>query len=88
MPHRGRLASLVVLNDFPFRNLLYKASGKNEIPVEIEDAIDDMPTHIAISNTKAFSSGDKQKKTKKMIQKFRLKSNFTRKIVDTCIPSY
>jgi len=66
MPHRGRLASLVVLNDFPFRNLLYKASGKNEIPVEIEDAIDDMPTHIAISNTKAFSSGDKQKKTKKM----------------------
>jgi 2-oxoglutarate dehydrogenase E1 component len=66
MPHRGRLATLVVLNDFPFRNLLYKASGKNEIPVEIEEAIDDMPTHIAISNTKAFSSGNKSKKTKKM----------------------
>ena len=32
MPHRGRLATLVVLNDYPFRNLLYKASGKNDIP--------------------------------------------------------
>jgi len=27
MPHRGRLATLVVLNEYPFRNLLYKASG-------------------------------------------------------------
>lgn len=56
MPHRGRLATLVVLNDYPFRNLLYKASGQNDIPEEIVDRIDDMPTHIAVSNSKKFSS--------------------------------
>lgn len=59
MPHRGRLATLVVLNDYPFRNLLYKAAGANDIPEEINDRIDDMPTHIAISNTKKFTSGSK-----------------------------
>ena len=59
MPHRGRLATLVVLNDYPFRNLLYKASGKNDIPVEIDDRVDDMPTHIAVSNSKKFASGNK-----------------------------
>lgn len=57
MPHRGRLATLVVLNEYPFRNLLYKASGKNDIPEEIVDRIDDLPTHIAVSNSKKFSSG-------------------------------
>ena len=57
MPHRGRLATLIVLNEYPFRNLLYKASGKNDIPEEIVDRIDDIPTHIAVSNTKRFSSG-------------------------------
>lgn len=59
MPHRGRLATLVVLNDYPFRNLLYKAAGANDIPKEINDRADDMPTHIAVSNTKRFSSGKK-----------------------------
>lgn len=57
MPHRGRLSTLVVLNDYPFRNLLYKASGKNDIPEEIVDRIDDIPTHIAISNSKKFTTG-------------------------------
>jgi probable 2-oxoglutarate dehydrogenase E1 component DHKTD1 len=57
MPHRGRLATLVILNDYPFRNLLYKASGKNDIPEEIVDRIDDIPTHIAVSNSKKFSKG-------------------------------
>ena len=57
MPHRGRLATLVVLNEYPFRNLLYKASGKNDIPEELVDRIDDIPTHIAISNSKRFTSG-------------------------------
>lgn len=56
MPHRGRLATLVVLNDYPFRNLLHKASGKNDIPSEIVDRIDDIPTHIAVSNSKKFST--------------------------------
>jgi probable 2-oxoglutarate dehydrogenase E1 component DHKTD1 len=60
MPHRGRLATLVVLNDYPFRNLLYKAAGANDIPVEINDRVDDMPTHIAVSNSKKFSSGNKE----------------------------
>lgn len=57
MPHRGRLATLVVVNDLPFRNLVYKVKGSNEIPEEINDRIDDMPTHIAVSNTKRFSLG-------------------------------
>ena len=60
MPHRGRLATLVVLNDYPFRNLLYKAAGANDIPVEINDRVDDMPTHIAVSNSKRFLSGNKE----------------------------
>lgn len=59
MPHRGRLATLVVLNEYPFRNLLYKATGANDIPVEIVDRTDDMPTHIAVSNSKKFTSGNK-----------------------------
>lgn len=57
MPHRGRLASLVILNEYPFRNLLYKAAGKNDVPEELVDRIDDIPTHIAVSNSKRFQSG-------------------------------
>lgn len=60
MPHRGRLATLVVINDYPFRNLLYKVKGNNDIPEEIVDRIDDIPTHIAVSNTKKFTSGGDQ----------------------------
>ncbi len=55
MPHRGRLATLVVVNDYPMRNLLYKVKGNNDIPEEIVDRVDDMPTHIAVSNTKKFT---------------------------------
>ena len=66
MPHRGRLATLIVLNEYPFRNLLYKASGKNDIPEEITDRVDDIPTHIAVSNTKRFTSGRKDVKTDKV----------------------
>ena len=65
MPHRGRLATLVVLNDYPFRNLLYKAAGANDIPEELEDRMDDMPTHIAVSNSKVFRSGCNNKSHKK-----------------------
>lgn len=57
MPHRGRLATLVVLNGYPVRNLLYKVKGNNDIPEEIEDRIDDIPTHLAVSNTKQFTHG-------------------------------
>lgn len=55
MPHRGRLATLVVLNDYPMRNLLHKLTGKNEMPAELLDGLDDIPTHIAVSNTKQYS---------------------------------
>ena len=64
MPHRGRLATLVVVNDYPMRNLFFKVKGNNEIPEEIVDRIDDMPTHIAVSNTKKFSSGGDASKNK------------------------
>ena len=56
MPHRGRLATLVVVNDYPVRNLLYKVAGNNDIPEEITHGVDDIPTHIAVSNTKKFST--------------------------------
>lgn len=66
MPHRGRLATLVVLNEFPFRNLLHKVAGNNEIPESINDRIDDIPTHIAVSNVKRFQSGNKKVKNEKV----------------------
>jgi len=56
MPHRGRLATLVVLNDYPMRNLLYKVAGNNDMPVELKERIDDIPTHIAVSNSKKFDT--------------------------------
>ena len=64
MPHRGRLASLVVINDYPMRNLLYKVKGNNDIPEEIVDRVDDIPTHIAVSNTKKFAAGGDTSKNK------------------------
>lgn len=66
MPHRGRLASLVVINDYPMRNLFYKVKGNNDIPEEIEDRIDDMPTHIAVSNTRKFSLGGDTSRNKEV----------------------
>lgn len=64
MPHRGRLATLVVVNDYPLRNLLYKVKGNNDIPAEIIDRVDDIPTHIAVSNSKKFTSGGDASKNK------------------------
>jgi 2-oxoglutarate dehydrogenase complex dehydrogenase (E1) component-like enzyme len=51
------MGTLVVLNDFPMRSLLHKIAGNNEISHEIEGRMDDIPTHIAVSNTKKFSTG-------------------------------
>mmetsp|Transcript_10245 Transcript_10245/g.15593 ORF Transcript_10245/g.15593 Transcript_10245/m.15593 type:complete len:82 (+) Transcript_10245:705-950(+) len=56
MPHRGRLSTLAIMNDYPIRNLLYKIAGNNDIAEEFKDSIDDIPTHIAVSNTKKFST--------------------------------
>ena len=55
-----------MLNEYPFRNLLYKASGKNDVPEELVDRVDDIPTHIAVSNTKRFASGQKDVQTDKV----------------------
>jgi len=37
------------------RQLLHKVAGNSEIPEEVLDRVDDLPTHIAVSNTKKFS---------------------------------
>jgi hypothetical protein len=37
------------------KNLLYKVAGNNDIPEEIIDRVDDIPTHISVSNTKKFN---------------------------------
>lgn len=66
MPHRGRLATLVVLNDYPMRNLLYKVAGNNDMPVELNDRIDDLPTHIAVSNVKKFDTKTGNSQNKKV----------------------
>ena len=50
------------------RNLLHKVAGNNDISEEMEDRIDDIPTHIAVSNTKKFSNetGSLKSKNKKV----------------------
>ena len=50
------------------RNLLYKVAGNNDIDPELVDRVDDIPTHIAVSNTKKFSSktGSLKSKQKKV----------------------
>lgn len=65
MPHRGRLSTLVVLNDYPMRNLLYKVAGNNDVPAELVDRVDDIPTHIAVSNSKKFSTSTGSEKSAK-----------------------
>jgi 2-oxoglutarate dehydrogenase E1 component len=65
MPHRGRLSTLVVLNDYPMRNLLYKVAGNNDVPEELVDRVDDIPTHIAVSNSKKFSTSTGSEKSAK-----------------------
>ena len=57
MPHRGRLQTITVLCDYPFRNLIHKISGESEIPEDLDFRMDDIPTHIAPSNTKKFIHG-------------------------------
>lgn len=56
MPHRGRLNTLVRLLGYPARDLFYKISGKNDIPEELYTSIDDVVSHIAVSNKNAFRS--------------------------------
>jgi len=50
MSHRARLATLIALNDYPMRNLVHKTLGNNELPVELSERADDIPTHVGNSN--------------------------------------
>jgi 2-oxoglutarate dehydrogenase complex dehydrogenase (E1) component-like enzyme len=56
MPHRGRLNTLVRLLNYPARDMFYKIAGKNDIPEELYTAIDDVVSHIAVSNKVAYRS--------------------------------
>jgi len=56
MPHRGRFNVLVELLDYPAQDLFYKISGKTDTPAEVYTCIDDVPSHIAVSAHKSFSS--------------------------------
>lgn len=57
MPHRGRLAMMIVNQNYPMKNLFYKIKGGNDIPAEIPFGTDDIPTHIGVSNTRKYFSG-------------------------------
>lgn len=57
MPHRGRLAMLVSLLEYPAHKLFYKVQGNSEFPPEFR-GVDDVTSHIAQSLDKRF--GDKQ----------------------------
>ncbi|EQC25722.1 oxoglutarate dehydrogenase (succinyl-transferring), E1 component [Saprolegnia diclina VS20] len=48
MPHRGRLALLVGLLEYPVHKLLYKIQGHSEFPDHIH-GVDDVTSHIAQS---------------------------------------
>ncbi len=56
MPHRGRLNTLVRLLGYPARDLFYKITGKNDLPEELYTSIDDVVSHIAVSNKNAYRS--------------------------------
>jgi len=57
IPHRGRLNVLVGLLDYPVRDMLYKITGKNDMPEEIYTLVDDVVSHIACSNKKLYRTG-------------------------------
>lgn len=62
MPHRGRLATICLIQDYPFRNLLAQIRGTKALPDEIFGALDDIPTHIGPSNSRVYvNSGNIEK---------------------------
>lgn len=54
MPHRGRLSTICLIQDYPFRNLLSQIRGTKSIPEEIFGGLDDIPTHIGPSNSRVY----------------------------------
>ncbi|CAI2382475.1 unnamed protein product [Moneuplotes crassus] len=62
MPHRGRLSTLCLIQDYPFRNLLAQIRGTKQVPDEIYGGLDDIPTHIGPSNSRVYvNSGNMEK---------------------------
>lgn len=53
MPHRGRLALLVSVLDYPVDKMMSKIYGKTEFPAEY-DAVDDVTSHITTSIDKSI----------------------------------
>ena len=47
---------MVRLLDYPARELFYKISGKNDVPEELYTAIDDVVSHIAVTNKRIYAS--------------------------------
>jgi probable 2-oxoglutarate dehydrogenase E1 component DHKTD1 len=54
MPHRGRLALLVSLLEYPAHKLFYKVQGNSEFPENIR-GLDDVTSHIARSVDKIYN---------------------------------
>ena len=62
MPHRGRLSTIVLIQDYPLRNLISQIKGTKAIPKEIAGSLDDIPTHIGPSNERLYvNSGNLEK---------------------------
>lgn len=56
MPHRGRLALLVSLLEYPAHKIFHKVRGNSEFPAHIR-GVDDVSSHIAQSVDKHFAGG-------------------------------
>lgn len=57
MPHRGRLASMVSLFDYPMHKLFWKIQGNTEFPPDIH-GVDDVTSHIGVSVHKTYSNAE------------------------------
>jgi probable 2-oxoglutarate dehydrogenase E1 component DHKTD1 len=55
MPHRGRLALLVALLEYPAHKIFHKVRGNSEFPPHIR-GVDDVSSHIAQSVDKHFAA--------------------------------
>lgn len=56
MPHRGRLAMMVSLLEYPARQIFWKIQGNSEFPVGIR-GVDDVTSHIGVSIDKKYGNG-------------------------------
>lgn len=54
MPHRGRLALMVSLLDYPAHKLFWKIQGNSDYPQGLAQGIDDVTSHLATSAVKTY----------------------------------